>query len=155
MRAFNFRKKLYIGVVIAVAIVLFNALANDLSWYWLFKWLDNPMHVAGGFLAGYFGVFAYLANRHFHRDRKHRMEREKQAGGSTVSAIVTTDKFSIWIPILASFVVGVVWELLENHYGLSGLSAYFIFDTLKDLINDMIGGVLSYIVWNLCYMKLK
>jgi hypothetical protein len=55
-----------------------------------------------------------------------------------------------WIIIVLVFIGGFLWELFEAYYNIAGApvgtKAYYI-DTLKDLVDDMIGGCVAVYVW--------
>ncbi len=125
-RAFllSLRKPVYVGVAMAVAVVALHGMASVFGWYWIFRWFDNPMHVLGGMFAGFLGLVAYAAR---------------------------TMRFNppLWIGVGAALLIGIAWEFLERAYGLAGLDPIHRFDTIKDLINDMMGGVGSLLVWHL------
>ena len=131
-RAFflSFRTPVYFGLGIAILVVLLHGLASTFGWYWIFRWFDTPMHVLGGLFAGYFGIAC-----------------------SVFFSKNTKKKPSLWIALLAALIVGVLWEILEYAYGLAGLDSIHRFDTIKDLLNDMTGGVLSLLVWDLFIHK--
>jgi hypothetical protein len=51
------------------------------------------------------------------------------------------------IILLLVFIIGFIWEIYEINVGISNLSFSFqngLFDTLKDLFNDIFGGFISY-----------
>lgn len=98
--------------------------------YWKYFWFDIPMHVFGGVCVA-FG-FAILP---FFRIQ--------------LPSRYTTLKGYIG----AVLCVGILWEVFEYFFGLSGFAVQndFIFDTVKDLIMDMLGGVIAYGV----IMKIK
>lgn len=129
------RKQLYVGIFIAIVVVGIHAVASDLAWYWILDWFDIPMHIFGGVLAGYFGLFCYAW-----------LKRSKNGYGASSS---------ICVALGAALGIGIVWECIEYAFGLSGLSRELRFDTLADIVNDMIGGVISLIIWDLFIKKSK
>ncbi len=134
-RAFflSMRMPVYVGLGIAAFIVSVHGFAGSFGWYWTFRWFDNPMHVLGGVLAGYFGIVA-----------------------NTIRHMNKANRPSLWVALLSALAVGVAWEVLEYVYGLSGLDPIHRFDTIKDLVNDMMGGVIALLVWDLfIYKKLN
>lgn len=137
------RSRLYIGVVFAIVFIAIDTVAGKLSWYWIFKWIDIPMHIAGGLLAGYFGillsyVFVWINGK----------------GLLSLDEIKTKSK--VVLPaILLAVIVGISWELLEFYFGLSGLDPIRRADTIFDLFNDTFGGVLAIGVWKLMNLKSK
>jgi hypothetical protein len=129
-RAFflSMRMPVYVGLFIAIIVIALHGLASIFGWYWIFRWFDTPMHVLGGLFAGYLGIIIYV--------------------------MTTMKKRSpLWPALLASLIVGIAWEFLEYAYGLSGLDPIHRFDAIKDLLNDMMGGVISLLVWDLFIHK--
>lgn len=124
------RKILYGGVFLSIIVVGIHDLAGELSWYWIFKWFDTPMHVLGGATASYFAIFALLTYIFI----KHR---RAEYTPSLATFFITG--------LVGALFVGILWEFLEFAFGLSGLGLEYRFDTFKDLMNDMIGGVLTSI----------
>ena len=114
-------------VLLLFLILAFHAFALYYHWYWTLWWLDIPMHLAGGFLVGASYLW-YLKIR------------DKALGGLLMfSGVVLT--------------VGLLWESHEFLYDLYFKHSTFMistlagrFDTLKDLADDLLGGVLAY-VW--------
>lgn len=121
---------LYIGLIFTVFFISFHAFANEVNWYWIFKWLDIPMHMIGGAVVGYFAVFALLAFKFY-------------KNGSSELRVYTADIASLGI--LCALIIGIGWEILEHLYGLGGFLPEFRLDTYSDIINDMIGGVIASI----------
>lgn len=118
-------------LAIALALILgVYMLAISNSWYWDYWWFDIPLHLAGGvWLAG---LFYYLFV-------------QKKA------ALHYTDNFAVTLVLALGFValVGVLWEFYEYLYDVFAAGRHGLFnvqaglsDTLKDLINDLIGGTL-------------
>ena len=114
------RQRFYLALSIAFIIISFHQIATDLYLYWTYKWIDIPMHIMGGIMTGLF-TFVLL----------------RAAGWSE-------SKLYLFIGVL---LVGVAWELLEVHFRVSPLDAPYWFDTRKDLIDDIIGGLISIYIW--------
>lgn len=55
---------------------------------------------------------------------------------------ITHKKKMIIIALISTLIVGAIWEWYELHFGLTFLSdgAIYVFDTTKDMIDDLIGG---------------
>ncbi len=124
----SIRKPIYLGVVIVTIVIALHAGASYFGWYWIFRWFDIPMHILGGVFAGYVGMVVYM----FRTGRKNP---------------------SLWVPLLSALVIGIAWEFLENAYGVSGLNAVYRFDTIKDIVDDMMGGVISLALWDFFIYK--
>ncbi len=90
-------------------------------WYWSYPLIDVPMHFSGGFFIGGFILVLLTtfdrSDRYLHR--------------------------SIRNALLAALAVGFGWEVFETITGLStgGPAWYYWYDSIKDLIMDMLGGV--------------
>jgi hypothetical protein len=55
--------------------------------------------------------------------------------------------------LIASLVVGIIWEILEYAMGLSQYTPGFVFDTVTDLINDVTGGILTWALVSQLFIK--
>jgi hypothetical protein len=131
MQKDKLRQIMYIGFVCAALVVGIHWVANENALYWVFHWLDIPMHIAGGFTAAMGSIWLIETIRY----------------GAKLSVERGSQLF-VW-GISGAFVVGLLWEFLEMYYGLSGFSGIYRIDTIADLINDMIGGVFGVIYWKL------
>lgn len=49
--------------------------------------------------------------------------------------------------LIGVMIVGVGWEVLELLYKVDALSTRYWIDTIKDLIDDTIGGFISIYIW--------
>lgn len=114
------RQRFYLALSIAFIVISFHKIASDLYLYWTYKGIDIPMHILGGFMAGLFTFVLYRANKW------------------------PESKTNLLIGVI---VVGVVWELLEVYFRVSPLDMYYWVDTSKDLIDDIIGGLISIYIW--------
>lgn len=66
--------------------------------------------------------------------------------------ILTALRFLKWEEVTKSvifgcLVIGLAWEVLELAYKVQDINAYYYFDTVKDLINDCIGGLIALKIW--------
>jgi hypothetical protein len=143
------RTKFYASLSVAFIIIAVNYYAGIYNVYWLFSWFDIPMHIAGGFMVG---LFAQTGIDHV----------------TSSAGVVWSEYFArivnyfgihkrrVFYVLLSVVIVGVVWEGLEFYLGLTdGLGPLSRFDTIKDLIDDIIGGVLSIWFWNFIFNKTK
>ena len=164
----HLRKMLYGGVMMAILIVGIHHFASVLSWYWIYKWFDIMMHILGGVLVGYFSLFSVLCITYV---RSATSDIETHAGSDEVSEIDTSSPMSqatitrhvvvrdfsitqfIVIAAIGGIIIGVLWELLEYMYGLSGLSPERRLDTIADLINDTLGAIMIAIAMYTYYRK--
>lgn len=110
------------------------------EWYWQFSWLDIPMHFAGGFWVGAFLIFLWQFYPFFKTD-------------SFLSQLI--------IIVSLTLLLGLAWEvyeLLSDYFlarqGFLPISQVNNFDTLKDLLLDMLGASLVVIL-NYHYQRLS
>lgn len=137
------RKRLYRGLIFAIILITIDAIASKLSLYWVIKWFDIPMHIAGGLLAAYFGIF--IANIIVWKQGKGLYSKEDIIAKTPI----------IFPALIFAIVVGISWEILEAWFDLSGLDIVHRGDTIFDLINDTFGGFLAILEWNLLVKNKK
>jgi hypothetical protein len=107
-----------------------NHFANFYQIYWLLPWFDVPVHIAGGFMVGLFA--------------------------QTGLDYLNIRKNRILFISLFVILVGVGWELVEWYLGnTDGLGPLSKINTIKDIIDDIIGGVLSIWFWHFIFNKTK
>lgn len=101
-----------------------NFLANKLSLYWTVFWFDSFMHFIAGVCAAMGSI--YIWNKF-------------------INKITWKNKKIIFIGLLGTFLIGVLWEFYEIYFGISFLyeGDNFWNDTLTDLVMDMLGGLLG------------
>lgn len=115
--------------------------ATALGWYWEYRWLDIPMHLAGGFAVAWCTMVLW---------RKY------------IERVVVRPRASVrWravVPIVAllgcTAVVGIAWEIFE--WGMDTLFPAFVqmfgtsqvssTDMLFDLANDLFGATIAVIL---------
>lgn len=91
--------------------------------YYELPWLDIPMHILGGFLIAALSVNLL-----------------KVQNKSRLISVTHVTAYVIFVAI--------IWEISEYMRGVidyNSLSDYF--DTVTDLINGVIGGLLAYKIW--------
>ena len=116
----------YIWAIIILLIVLAGQIFGISGGYVSTPLFDVPMHIIGGV-----GIALFICG--FLNARK------------------TDIGHKIKITVIGVLVAGLVWEYFEIHYNLTGYrlwtNAYYL-DTLKDLVDDIIGGLLvAYFYW--------
>ena len=121
---FKKRTELFIlSAFVTLAILYIAALSQDLFFYiW---WFDIPLHFLGGLWIGLTSIYIY-----------HHSERFKP--------IVLENHLFLSI-FLCVIVVGVLWEFFEYYTGLAFAFGNYPLDTVKDMLMDILGGVVSYI----------
>ena len=135
------RTKLYFSLFVAFVIIVVNYYANFYQIYWLFPWFDIPMHISGGFMVA---LFAQTSMDYF-------IETNYL---SRVVNFLNFNKKRIFWTMFSVILVGVVWEGVEWFFGVTdGLGPISRLDTIKDVIDDIIGGVLGIWFWNSLFNK--
>lgn len=114
------RQRFYFALAFAAFVILLHKIAHELYLYWTYKWVDIPMHILGGIMAGLF-TFVFL-----------RITRLPESTKNVLIGVM---------------IVGVGWEVLELLYKVDALSTRYWIDTVKDLIDDTIGGLISIYIW--------
>lgn len=153
----SLRILLYVGVSMAIMIVGIHYYAGVLSWYWIFKWFDIMMHILGGVLVGYFSIFTMLFIDYFRKKQIYdpqiliegQFARQMHSTklndldfkSNSITKEYSKSKF-VFVGILGGLIVGILWELLEYAFGLSGLGVDRRIDTISDLLNDVIGAII-------------
>lgn len=135
MRSFS---KVVWGLLAAIAIV--HAVATRYSWYWIYTWIDIPMHFIGGVWVALFFFWIFKKRNDVHLE--------------TIPGWLSA-------AIVVGFVLllGVLWEFFEFSFdilvaqkGLAAFAQQGITDTLGDLAMDLVGGVACWGVW---YVRAK
>ena len=106
-----------------------NAVANKTHLYYLIWWFDIPMHMLGGLWVALTSLVIY-----YYTDWIKRKDR---------SALFVV----AWV-LASTFIIGIFWEVFEysvEHF--VKLNDNGVFDTLKDLLDDMIGAVVAAIIF--------
>jgi uncharacterized membrane protein YoaK (UPF0700 family) len=117
------RVALFLIAISVLAVVQFVATTNFL--YWRYSWLDMPMHFLGGLCVAL--GFAILP---FFR-------------------VTLPPQYRTLVPYLVFvFLVGIAWEVFEYANGISLASVHerLFTDTLMDLILDLFGGYLGFVI---------
>jgi uncharacterized membrane protein YjdF len=126
---YSWKKPFFAAAVCLFALLFANQAAASLYLYQAYPLIDVPMHFLGGFSIG---LASMGLLRMFYRSER----------------FVRSPQF-LYIMIM-TISVGLVWEYVEYHYGVSvAFGGNFWFDTIKDLLMDTLGGILSYICFHL------
>jgi glucan phosphoethanolaminetransferase (alkaline phosphatase superfamily) len=118
---------LWLFLGLAVVFTLVHNFAVFASLYWYYSWFDIVMHVWGGILVS-LGVFAL----------------------SSLRSVRIKPTIKITLGVLA--LIMIAWEVFEYTAGLYNPDTY-IFDTAKDIIFGLSGGLLGYFL--LQYFRIK
>ena len=117
-----------------VVILTSHILAVINNWYWVYKWIDVPMHFLGGIWLGL--IFLCFI-----------MPQLK----------ITDHKLLITMILVASFAVliGVFWEFSEflsdiflAHKSYFEISQQGVADTMADLFFDLVGGLAVFMSYS-------
>jgi hypothetical protein len=108
-------------VISLVTLAVINAVIIWFSLFWAYKWIDIPLHFLGGAVV----ALGYQSKLLTHRVRY-------QFSYSFVATLVFV------------ILIGLLWEVYELVVGprLPG----YLTDTLIDLIMDLLGGMVGYLV---------
>ena len=109
--------------VLAVLLLLANIKGLD-GLYFQYPWYDIPMHILGGIVLG---LFIYQISN-----------------GVRVRKMLKP--LSLSQMIIVVLLIGVSWEIFEIVFNLLNKpfgSAKYIVDTVKDLLDDIIGGIIG------------
>ncbi len=116
-----------IGLLILSGVVfILNKVALVHFFYWRFWWYDIMMHFTGGILIGGLILWGILRVR------------PNISRGSLFLMLV-----------IGTIIVGMGWEVMEYTGGITNGEAGYAFDTVKDLINDTLGGLLAWSIYML------
>jgi len=114
-----------IGILLLSSILLAagHYLLITQGWYYLYPFLDMPMHLLGGFV-GALAAYATIVT----------------VGGVSISA----EKSLLWV-ILAVLAIAIGWEVFEYMWSVTndaGISS----DTMSDILFGLIGGLVGWSV---------
>lgn len=108
--------------MVAIFAVACHAIADYLYLYWTFKPTDIFMHILGGFMAG---LWALVFLRWLGKEEN-------------------------WLNVtLTVIIIGLGWEGLEIFYKVADFDLHYLLDSIKDMIDDVIGGTLSMYFWKI------
>ncbi len=112
-------------ILILAAIMIANAIAYWKHLYFYVRWFDIPMHLISGFWIAA-TVCSFLANASKH---SHAAIDRSVAFFASIGAVMTA---------------GILWELFEfSAKNLIIFDPHEAYDTLSDLANDFLGGILG------------
>lgn len=118
-------------IVPALVLILHAFLLFFSDVYVAFPWLDIPMHLLGGFSAGYFFIFSLS---YFRREKNMKFNKF----------------FAVLFVISLVLFIAVMWEFLE--FSLEIVTGFNFQGTLQDTMGDLfmgiIGGIVSTIVFS-------
>ncbi len=103
--------------------------------YWTLDWFDILMHFLGGFWFGFSALWILFFSDYLKVGDNRNL------------------KFFMGVAFFSAFGVGVAWEIFEYVSDITFWGEGYVFDTVKDLIMDSIGGVVSAIFLYSAYKK--
>lgn len=113
---------LILGILIALHVI-----GSYFSWYWVYPWFDILVHIFSGLWVGLVMLWLALSLGEINSMREYMIK-------------------SLLIAVISALLVGVVWELVENFSQVVFVNASgYAFDTILDLLNDVIGGLLAFL----------
>lgn len=134
----KFKKFFALSVFLLIAITVADFFAFKNFWYWRWRWFDQPMHFAGGLLAGLVAIQIFLF---FYK------KSWRQINGLELAVV----------SILAGLLIGVLWEFLEftadkMHVARVELRTLDMLyqgwrGSFKDLLFDIIGSLTAAILF--------
>jgi hypothetical protein len=117
------KNQLYLVLFLLIILFIFNNIAAELSLYWIYRWFDLPMHFIGGALISWLSYIVYAWWR--------------------------KDYNIPWIyAVVFSFGLGLIWEVIEFYYKVAQLVPDYMLDSTKDILVDMVGGLVVYLAWD-------
>ena len=124
----RFRNLFGLAILFFAALIAgLNLLALKYFLFWRLWWFDIPMHILGGFIIGSMALW-FIAYE--------------------VPIGIRSKINRILVAILATFVIGVLWEIFEYKTGITKGEPGYWFDTIHDVIDDVIGGLIAYLALN-------
>ena len=100
-------------------------ISNKLYLQWTIWWIDIILHLFGGLFVCFifFGIYSLFFDlKLIHRTKL------------------------LFIALLSTFAIGTLWEVYELNSGITSLSSsIYYFDTSKDLLMDLVGGIVGFV----------
>jgi hypothetical protein len=130
-----FKQPLFIEVLsLTIVVAIIHWIASIYYFYYLVPNLDILMHFLGGLLIGLIILSLLFVRRLFGFAHTHH------------GVVITTTLFGVLL-------IGLGWELFEVFFDMTAITRIDLFDTLLDLVMDLIGGGVSLwwyysMVWN-------
>ncbi len=111
--------------LLILGIFFFNLLAGYLHLYFLIWWLDIPVHMLGGAWVALTTLVVYFRSQYIKRKDHNPL-------------------FVVMCAVSSTLVIGLGWEVYEFVVDRAmDINALQLSDTLKDLCDDLVGGLLA------------
>lgn len=120
---------------VIVVIGILQQIAVQYYLYWTLDWFDILMHFLGGFWFGYSALWILFFSGYIGVPKRKDL------------------KFFLLTAFLSAFSVGVAWEIFEYASDITFWDDGYVFDTVKDLVMDSLGGIVSAIFLYKAYKK--
>ena len=128
VQTYSWKRPFFAASACLFVLLVLNDVAVRLALYSGYPYIDIPFHFLGGFSVGLASIG--LLRIVFKGDR------------------YRTSPLLLYTVLLTLF-VGISWEVVEAYFKVSVLfGGDFWFDTVKDLLMDTLGGILSYICFH-------
>ncbi len=122
---------------------LLHITANTLGWYYAYTWIDIPMHILGGVFVAWVAI-AYHGRIRGYKDLSAVMQ---VLGVIAVVALVGV-LWELWEAFLDAYRIYAAGAALPDIVGAFQLAPYNDrWDTLFDLVNDIVGALATTAVW--------
>ena len=123
-----FKQKIFIySFIVLIIVAIFQNLGTSFDLYTIYPWYDIPMHILGGLWVSLFtlSIYIYFFNN---------------------TSIPNYRKKVFQVMCITLLFVAVSWEIFEiiGHMTFLSDGIWYWIDTIKDIFDDFIGGMLGY-----------
>ncbi len=116
----SLRSRFYLALSVAVLTIGGHAVADGLYLYWTVPEVDIPIHFMGGLMSALFVLWFFR-----------------------FSGI----KESFRNAFLGVLAIGLVWEYVEIFFRVADITRDYWINAGRDLVSDVLGGVVGYYIW--------
>lgn len=121
------KKLLIISFFTILLIGVFHYLSMQYSWYWIYKWIDVPIHFLGGFWFSLTSLWISLKVKH-------------------IDNILGYKKKALFVMLISVLIIAVFWELFELIFNITSIhSIGYWQDSLSDILNGFLGGMIAFL----------
>jgi hypothetical protein len=123
-----FKQKIFIySFIVLILVAIFNYLGTNYYFYITYDWYDIPMHILGGLWVSLFTIFLYTL---YYKN----------------TLIKENRKRILSIVCIALLFMTISWEMFEiiSKITLPSDGALYWIDTIKDITDGYIGGMIGY-----------
>lgn len=121
------KKLLLISVITILFIAVFHFFALKYSWYWVYKWIDIPVHVVAGFWVSLTALLVSLKIGH-------------------IDNISGYKKKALFVMLLPVLVVAIFWEVFELIFKVTSLNSIGYWQaSIADISNSFFGGIIAFL----------